>query len=256
MRMTADPPPSRLWWLWPIAIGVTGLFVVYPFDGPLSHAASNLERSLGGDVRRELHAWQQFGQGFCLIVVAALIWLLDPVRRRRLLDLLLIVILSQFASMLGKLFIGRPRPRPEFDDPRTFLFPWGTYPIQVAGETRHVHAWDIASGAGSDLWSMPSSHTLFAFALATFLTGIYPRIRWLVIALAALVAFARVLFDAHWPTDVVVGGAIGWLLGAWVTRGYLGVRLLDALWVRCVDRRASPAYPALRAAEARLPDRR
>lgn len=249
--MTAIPAAPKLWWLWPLLVGVVGFIVVHPFDGPLSHAAARLEQTLGGDLRRELHAWQQFGQGLFVIVIALLIWLIDPVRRRRLLDLLLLTIVCQVASMLGKLFIGRPRPRPQYEDPHTFLFPWGTYPITVRGEESRVHAWDIAAGANSDLWSMPSSHTLFAFAAAAFLGVLYPPIRWLLLALAALVGFARVLFDAHWPTDVIVGGTVGWIVSYWITRRYLGVRLLDAIWVRFINRSAGPALPGLLQTEVR-----
>ncbi|MBY0311282.1 MAG: phosphatase PAP2 family protein [Phycisphaerales bacterium] len=254
--MSTVPPAPKLWWLWPLLVGVLGFVIIYPFDGPLSHAAAHLEQALGGDLRRELHAWQQFGQGFFVIVIALTIWLLDPIRRRRLLDLLLLTIVCQLASSLGKLFIGRPRPRPQYEDPHTFLFPWGTYPITVKGSETRVHAWDIAAGANSDLWSMPSSHTLFAFAAAAFLGVLYPPLRWLTLALAALVGFGRVLFDAHWPTDVVVGAVLGWLIAFYITHQYLGVRLLDAFWVRFVNRSATPAFPALFEAEGRTRFRR
>jgi len=42
---------------------------------------------------------------------------------------------------------------------------------------------------------------------------------------------------------------VGYAIGTLVTGRYLGVRLLDAIWVRLVDRTAGPAYPALRDAE-------
>jgi hypothetical protein len=48
---------------------------------------------------------------------------------------------------------------------------------------------------------------------------------------------------------VVVGGAAGWLIGRCVVGSYSGVRLLDWIWVRMVNRKAVPAYPALAAAD-------
>jgi undecaprenyl-diphosphatase len=72
---------------------------------------------------------------------------------------------------------------------------------------------------------MPSSHTLFAAALSVFLTALYPSIRVLVFALAVVVGLGRVLFDAHWPTDVIVGGAMGWAIASWVVHNRRGVRL-------------------------------
>lgn len=232
-RRTDQPPdapalgrvPKNRAWVWPLALGIGAFFIVHPFDGPLSVQAARLSASLGGDLKRELFAWQQYGQGFALIVTAMLIFQLDPRRRIRLFDLLLTVILAQVASQVGKMLIGRPRPREWFEDPRTFLGPLGEYPMKVKGEWKLLHAWDIRGGAGADLWSMPSSHTLFAAALSVFLGAVYPRIRVLAFALAAIVGLGRVLFDAHWPTDVIVGGAIGWAIAAWVVHNQRGVRL-------------------------------
>jgi membrane-associated phospholipid phosphatase len=56
---------------------------------------------------------------------------------------------------------------------------------------------------------MPSSHTAYACVMAVFLGRLYPRLRWVVWSLAAVVGLARVVTNAHYVTDVVVGGAIG-----------------------------------------------
>ncbi|MBX3386363.1 MAG: phosphatase PAP2 family protein [Phycisphaeraceae bacterium] len=208
--------PARSVWITPLVLGLVAFVVVLPFDGPLSSFFSGIGQRLGGDVRRELHAWQQFGAVGSIVFTVLAIYLLDRGRLRRVGDLLIAVGISLVICQGMKMLIGRPRPRDHFDDPRTFLGPWGKYPVEVGGEARLVHAWDIPGGAGSDLWAMPSSHTFYAVVLAVFLCSAYPKGKPLWIGLAVLVGFCRLLFDAHWPTDVIVGAAVGAAVSGWV----------------------------------------
>lgn len=220
-------------WLGPLAIGAALFAILHPFDLPLFQAMSAFGDRLGGDLRREWFAWQQYGQGVAIVVIAALIWSLDPARRRRLADLALCVALAQLTSSAGKMLIGRPRPRPQFMDPESFPGPFGVYPVQRNGDWVLVHGWDRAGGANADIWSMPSSHTLFAVMVSVFLSRLYPQAWPIFAALAAAVASARVVFGAHWPTDVVIGAAVGYAIGATVTR-----RELASSWLA---RRGKPS---------------
>lgn len=203
--MSIHTPPPRLP-LWPcLAILATGLAVI-PWDGPISTWVTSIK--LGGDVKRELEVAQQFGDLLSIALVATLIWLLDPARRR---VLWLGAASLAFAGIIGtaaKNLVGRPRPK--YDDP-SFLGPWGTYDLGESGGVRH--AWEFWRGHWADLTSMPSSHTLFAAALAAFLAFAYPRLRRLVIVLVAVVGLARVVLRSHYPSDVLVGGALGWFAG-------------------------------------------
>jgi membrane-associated phospholipid phosphatase len=61
--------------------------------------------------------------------------------------------------------------------------------------------------------SFPSGHSQTAFAIALSFAFLFPRWRWPLLALAALVAFSRIGVDAHYFTDIVVGS----LWGAWFT---------------------------------------
>jgi membrane-associated phospholipid phosphatase len=67
--------------------------------------------------------------------------------------------------------------------------------------------------------SMPSGHTARAFAVASVLA--HQAGRWYVSApaygVAASVGLERVRSGDHWLTDVVVGGALGYLIGRSVT---------------------------------------
>ena len=66
--------------------------------------------------------------------------------------------------------------------------------------------------------SFPSSHSTLAWATAAVIAGEYPSI-WketAIYTMATTVSLTRVLGQDHFPTDVLVGGAAGWLIGHYV----------------------------------------
>lgn len=83
----------------------------------------------------------------------------------------------------------------------------------------------ILIGPTLKLGSMPSGHsaTAFGFAAVIFLLSQKRSIRVTAVCLATLVGLTRILLGAHWPTDVLVGAAIGWI------SGYLGVMICNRL---------------------------
>jgi membrane-associated phospholipid phosphatase len=78
--------------------------------------------------------------------------------------------------------------------------------------------------------SFPSGHTATAFAVASVIAMLICRRRWtraIMIAVALLVGLSRVAVGVHWPLDVVVGGAIGWLAG------FFGIAIMRGMtWYR------------------------
>lgn len=234
-------------WLWSAGLGLAAIAVFF-VDGPAGRTIASWRGSLGGDVRRELEAVQQYGQFTITVLVLATIWLLDPGRRRRLLDYLAAMGLTALVVLPVKLLAGRPRPR--FDDPGFIAGPWRTYPIPHADPPGTYHAWDLSAPISSDLWSLPSSHTAYAVVLSVFLGALYPALRPVVIVLAVTVACARVLFGAHWPSDVLAGASIALACSSVSVYRLWGVRGLDWLWVRLVDRTSRPAAPAVVEREA------
>jgi membrane-associated phospholipid phosphatase len=84
--------------------------------------------------------------------------------------------------------------------------------------------------------SFPSGHAATAFAAATAVALVYPRLRIPALVLAALVALSRVYLGVHYWSDVIVGSLFGAGVG-WAT--VVGVRAAArALRARAASREA------------------
>jgi membrane-associated phospholipid phosphatase len=105
-------------------------------------------------------------------------------------------VLSAGAAWLVKSLAGRPRPNTAYESDDWF----GPF-------------------SGHD--AFPSGHTTRAFAVATVLAGYYKDKVWLGITaygLAAFTASGRLLSGEHWPSDVFVGMALGYVVGRGVLK--------------------------------------
>jgi len=81
-----------------------------------------------------------------------------------------------------------------------------------------------SSGRG-DFWdggdSFPSGHTATAWALGTVLAKRYPDKRWVRFgsyAFPTAVSLARIGGQSHFPSDVVIGAGIGYLVGRYIVQ--------------------------------------
>lgn len=100
----------------------------------------------------------------------------------------------------GKILLAVPRPAAVLDND-TFT---------IIGYTMNLNN------------SLPSGHTITIFTAVTVVTGVYlassetPRyILWILIGLviATFLSISRVAVGAHWPLDIVVGAALGYISG-------------------------------------------
>ena len=92
----------------------------------------------------------------------------------------------------------------------------------IAGRGRpfvggQANAFNFAPFAGTEAHaSLPSAHSITAFALAFAVAAVWPRLRVVAIAYALLIAFTRLVLLAHHPSDVVAGATIGIIGAMWV----------------------------------------
>ena len=64
--------------------------------------------------------------------------------------------------------------------------------------------------------SFPSGHAMGSFSAAMAIAVLRPELRWVALALAALVAASRVVLGVHYPLDVLAGAIAGSAVGALV----------------------------------------
>jgi undecaprenyl-diphosphatase len=134
-----------------------------------------------------LSAWWMKGVAF--VAVGAI----GDVRCRRRLPVATLI--AAVSVGIGSLVVAMlkesiDRPRPEHADPT----------IDAAVAT-----------PGSP--SFPSGHTATAFAAAAVVGAFYPRLRWPLYSLAALVGLSRIYLGVHFTLDVLAGAILGLVIG-------------------------------------------
>lgn len=103
-------------------------------------------------------------------------------------SLLLITASDQISSSFLKNLFERTRPCNELPDVNILVFCSGSF-------------------------SMPSSHAVNNFAVATFFARTFPNYRYLLYSVASLMALSRPYVGVHYPSDIIAGALLGIILG-------------------------------------------
>ncbi|MGA2130289.1 MAG: phosphatase PAP2 family protein [Candidatus Pacearchaeota archaeon] len=129
-----------------------------------------------------------------IVIVFVLInaFFLQKEKRKWLIPLWLSAAVAYVIAFILKIIIQRQRP-----------FELGI--VSIANGVKETFAsWDF---------SFPSSHAILVFAVLPFITKEYPKLKYVWIVFACLVAFSRVYLGVHFLSDVISGAVIGYLVG-------------------------------------------
>ena len=127
------------------------------------------------------------GSHVAVVVFIILSWVLT--KKRRVLRRLALLYGIQSGILYGlKFLIQRQRP---------------LYFLEMASK--------LSKGPGEILDpSFPSGHAVYAFMMATVLATWVPRYRVIFYIAAGFIGWTRIYLGVHFPTDVVVGGLLGY----------------------------------------------
>jgi membrane-associated phospholipid phosphatase len=179
-------------------LGISAAFMLIESLG----VPTTLALEFKGDVKRETRWLAQYGQAVCTVVAVLLVWRLDRgSKSRHAVEAIVVASLAASVSaFILKRLLGRVRPGREGSG--KFLGP----------TLRHAN------------WreSFPSSHSASAVALSVVLAQLYPQGTEIFWGLAVVCAGLRYIMDAHWPSDVFGGVALGYAAAhvsvAWVLK--------------------------------------
>jgi len=134
-----------------------------------------------------LSAVSKLSDGGVWLVLMAVLALIGPDGKQCALHMLLAGATATVLYKVLKTFTGRPRPCEHLDDVRLCVAPL-------------------------DEFSFPSGHVLHAVTFTTVALAYYPSLALGLVPFTMLVALSRVALGLHYPSDVLAGAGIGWLI--------------------------------------------
>ncbi|MCK9596866.1 phosphatase PAP2 family protein [Candidatus Pacearchaeota archaeon] len=137
------------------------------------------------------------GSGVIVALIATLLFFWKKNKRKWILPLWVSFVISASIGFILKITIQRARP-----------FQTGIIQL-VSGLQESISSWDF---------SFPSFHSMFAFCVLPILSQQFPKLKKFWIAFAILVAFSRIYLGVHFVSDVIAGGAIGYLIGMMIVK--------------------------------------
>jgi len=177
-----------------LAAGIVCLVFV---DVPVGHYF--VAHPLHGDLADAVDAAEHFGTPFGQLLILGTILTIYRGRISWTGRVFSGTCAAGLAADLAKLLIARTRPR---------AFGFAELPIMDS----FTRLFPLGDG-GALAQSFPSAHTASAFGFAALMSWACPSGRPAFLLLAALCGLHRICTQAHFPSDVCFGAALGWFVG-------------------------------------------
>ena len=186
---TAKKGLGLLWTFFAVII-----FLSFYFDSQIVKAFSLIRNSILTDFFMGI----TFVSSILIVFLFLTLLFIKENKRKWILPLWLSLFLSVVISFLLKVAIQRPRP-------------YVAGLVSIIGDlAKNSHlVWDF---------SFPSFQAMMVFAAVPFLSKEFPKLKYVWIVFACLVALSRVYLGVHFFSDVLVGGIIGYLIGFFAFR--------------------------------------
>lgn len=174
---------------------ILAAFVSLYFDSEIVKGVSFIRNSFFNDFFMGITF---VSSGIIIFFLLTSLFLWKEHKRKWILPLWFTLVLSTVASFLLKVLAQRPRP-----------FQLGIVStLPVLEKASHL-IWNF---------SLPSFQAMLAFCAVPILSKEFPKLKYIWIVFASLIAFSRIYFGLHFLSDVIIGGLIGYLLGAMVIK--------------------------------------
>lgn len=194
----ARPVPAFL--LAAVLAGVASPLAVR-FDRPASVFLRQIK--LPGDLQKAIALSEAFAHGLGVAFILSSVFVIAVNRRRAVIIAILITAISGLTANVLKATVVRIRPHAEG--------------LQVFGHNESTS--QTAEAVERSFWdarqrSFPSGHAATAWGLAIGLSLVFLRGWWIFGMLAVLACVQRIESGAHYPSDVLAGMSIAFIIAA------------------------------------------
>lgn len=171
------------------------ILIIFAFDFLIVEGISSLRTNFLDDFFLGLTF---ISSKFIIFSFLTILFLSFHKKREWILPLWSTLVIASIVNFLLKVAIQRPRP-----------FQLGLISVLPLLEKASHAVWNF---------SFPSGHAIIVFSVLPLINKEFPKLKYMWIIFAVLVASSRVYLGLHFLSDVVVGGLIGYLLGAVIIR--------------------------------------